>query len=661
MKKNHALPLITVLLLLAIVIQRTNGQTSVDYYVSSATGSDTNPGTADRPFRTLQKCVDQWNGTDQATCNCSGTFNEEVVIKKGGPSPSYRNRLIAWDTDGDGRRDDETFVLDGQNSRNIAIQAQDVRPKPDNVEIGWIDFRNYTSDGGCGSKGEVHFIKLKCFESDGCADWWIHHNTFTNLAMPCQAEESHIAIRPTHTPNLLVERNRFDSLGGYIMRYVHGSDITFRRNYVHVLTAGIKAWGNPDRLKILNNVFVGDGNGFNPPKDSVCGAQNVINFSNNVQDGVIRGNVFIDCGTSIAIGTSDDFGLRDNAHHVIAKNVIYRSERICNRYNAPIVIDDRSSINDNGDTMRVYDILIKNNVILYDGDTDWNQGAGIELQAGHPYPFNSDIRIYHNTILGFHWGVRADESYVPVRNGARYAYQLNSVDLKNNIFAGIRNAQYTLGTSGSWSNGTEPQNWRSDYNTFSTVDNFRWNGSKSLLSWNNTGRDSNSFICAPTFVAGDTVYHLATTDLCAVDRGIWLNEAKKDIDGDRRVRGTAVDIGADEVVTGLLKFGGSGDDDDDERENESESGEYPEIYFTASPNPVRGSALIEFDLPQTGVVSLSLYDITGRHAATLLSEEVMEHGRQSLPLSTADFEPGIYTLQLEVGGETYEQSVVVLK
>ena len=643
----------TIVFLLTFAPVALSAQSVVKHFVSSATGDDANPGTADQPFRTIQKCVDQWNGVDQVSCNCAGTFNEEVIIRKGGPDPDHRNSIIAWDTDGDGKRKDETFVLDGQGTRNIAIQAQDPRPKPDNVEIAWVDFRNYSSDGGCGSRGEVHFIKLKCYESDGCTDWWIHHNTFTNLAMPCQAEESHIAIRPTHTPNLLVERNRFDSLGGYILRYVHGSDITFRKNYAHVLTAGIKAWGNPDRLKIRRNVFVGDGNGFNPPKDSMCGTQNVINFSNNVQNGVIKGNVFIDCGTAIAIGTSDGFGLRDNAHHVIAGNVIYRSERICNRFNAPIVIDDRSSKNSRGDSMRVYDILIKNNLIVYDGDIDWNRGAAIELSAGHPYPFESDIRIYHNTVIGFRWGIRADEAYVPIQNGSLYPYQLNGVDIRNNIFSGVRDAQYTLGTNGSWGNASEPQNWHSDYNTFADVDNFAWNGSATLANWNNTGRDIHSALCTPFFVPGDTLYHLAVTDQCAVGRGIRLNEAKKDIDRDKREKGHPVDIGADELSENSLLKVNSGMD---ARMQENRTS-----TITVAPNPVRHSARIEFHLSTSSIVSALLSDITGRTAAILISNEEMSDGNHTIPLSTEALEPGIYTLTMSIGQDVIHQEFVVLK
>ena len=332
-------------------------QATYEYYVSSS-GSDSNPGTVELPLRTIQKCIDKWDDVNQVNCNCSGVFSEELVIRKSGPSPIMRNKIIAWDKDGDKKLSDEEFVLDGKREKSIAVTTPQTGTRPSNVEIAFVTFKNYVPKNGCGPKGDtqqVHFIKLKGTQNNPCSNWYIHDNIFTNLASNCDARESYIAIRPTHTPHLIIENNTFDSIGGYIMRYIHGTGISFINNTVKVIAAGIKAWGSPDSLQIDNNIFISDGNGFNP--DTACGAQNVVNFSNNVQYGSIRNNLFVDCVTAIAIGSDNSFGLRDNAHHIIDGNLIYRSGRACNRYNSPIVIDDRSSYNKDGDSMHVHDVL----------------------------------------------------------------------------------------------------------------------------------------------------------------------------------------------------------------------------------------------------------------------------------------------------------------
>lgn len=41
------------------------------------------------------------------------------------------------------------FVLDGEGTRNIAIDVA-IGARPDNVEIGWVEFRNYQPMAGVG-------------------------------------------------------------------------------------------------------------------------------------------------------------------------------------------------------------------------------------------------------------------------------------------------------------------------------------------------------------------------------------------------------------------------------------------------------------------------------------------------------------------------------
>ena len=538
--------LITVVAFL-LSMQVLSAQTTSHYYVSSSIGSDSNVGTAGAPFRTLQKCVDLWDDTTQVICNCSGTFNEEVVVRNSGPDADHRSGLIAWDTDNDGDRTDETFILDGQGTRNIAIDVSS-SARPDNVEIGWLTIRNYEP-----IDKEMKGIKLRCVGGDGCSDWWIHDNTFEKLAKHSNPGASHIVIQPQHAPGLLVERNRFDSAGAYIMRYIQGNGITFRDNYVRTIAAGIEAWGSPDSLHILNNVFVADGNSRNDPDnpDDCRGPASVV-FTSNVQHGLIKGNVFIDCASCVRITLSEQVGVRDNAHHVIAENYFHRSDNVCDELSSVIVLADCSDTSKSGDSIVVRDIVVRNNVIRYSGNRTSHRGAAIQLSAGHPYPFTSNWKIFNNTIHGFKWGIRADEC---TKGGIAWPYQLNGIEIKNNVFSGIWDAFYSLERFGPWSNNKTPSNWVSDYNVFDSINSFEWNTDYSLAQWQNTtGQDSHSALAAPSFIAGDSTFRLSAFDTVAQNQGASLGIVLQDMTGLPRPMGDDWDIGAHEVLDKRILF-----------------------------------------------------------------------------------------------------------
>ncbi len=101
-----------------------------DLYVSEVSGDDANAGNQSESFLTLQRCVDEWDDVQQTACHGAGMFHEELLVTDGGPSVAERNRLIAWDTDEDGDRTDETFVLDGEGTRNIGIEVANGHVSP---------------------------------------------------------------------------------------------------------------------------------------------------------------------------------------------------------------------------------------------------------------------------------------------------------------------------------------------------------------------------------------------------------------------------------------------------------------------------------------------------------------------------------------------------
>lgn len=561
-------PFILIVCFWSIFINITiKAQNTVIYYVSDS-GNNLNSGTIDSPFATIQQCIDKWDGINQFICNCQGTFNEELVVDQSGPSALLRNKIIAWDTDLDGSLADEVFILDGENTRNIGLTNK-LSPysKPDNIEVAYLQFKNFFPDGGCVSGGDnlASFIDISCTgggPAGGCTDWWIHHCTFENIGYKsdtdrCHAESHYIALKPTNAARLTIEKNTFTGIYAFLMRYMDGPDIKFINNNVTIGTTGIKGWGeNLDRLIISGNTFYCDGNG-NPDNSSTasCLGQNAINISNNARESLISNNTFYDCVECVKLGTEEAYGTRNNENNIIENNIIHRTEKVCNKFVAPITIDDCTNASIiNGVNMVVKNITIRNNIINYHGvhtlSSQWNAGAGIELISGHPVDFENNYSIYNNSIKGFYWGVRLS----PCRIGSAYPpYQLNGVNIQNNIFSDIRDAQFTLNTAGVWA-GTQtlPRNFSSNFNSFHGRDRFKWVSNRTLAQWKSVySYDLNSNNCKPIF-ADTLTLELSLSDNCAIDKGASIEGFNIDLEGNSRPSGLAWDLGAYEFQASPL-------------------------------------------------------------------------------------------------------------
>lgn len=527
------------------------------YFVDAASGDDTNPGTEEAPFRTLQRCVDLWNnGIFQQGCSCTGVFSEEVSFKHGGPSPTRRNYLLPWDTNNNGDLADELFVLDGLQNQNKGLVA--LYPnKPKNIEVGYLTIRNLEPDGGCGDDNELIAIHMKCSGGEGCANWWIHHTTIVDIGPTCNVASHYIALQPSNMPNLLFEQNRLQRIGGFMIRYSAGDNITIRENIFEVNGTGIKAWGDTqDNLKVIDNMFLCDGNGYNSPNSSNdCGGQTAVNFANNIQHGVIRGNIFENCKLPINIGADERAGCRSNAHHVVENNFILQTEQVCSPYANAISIDDVADPSNckttSGDYIQVKDVIFRNNVMIFDHPVEkYSQGAAIILRASHNFSFTSDLRFYHNTIQGYSWGILPSVGLYPVGNTSKpYNHQLSGVDFRNNIFSNIHDKQINTGNFDTFGL-PPPASWHMNSNVYSGADTFRWNGTQYTFSgWQNAvGYDMTSAFCAPTFADLSTL-SLSWNDTCARDRGENLTDVPLDRHGNHRPAGPSSDVGADEFVS----------------------------------------------------------------------------------------------------------------
>jgi hypothetical protein len=97
-----------------------------------------------------------------------------------------------------------------------------------------------------------------------------------------------------------------------------------------------------------------------------------------------------------------------------------------------------------------------------------------------------------------------------------------------------------------------------------------------------------------------------------------------DIDGNGRIQGSAINIGAHELASGTLAVDGPGG----------------QPLRLASSGTLTQPAM-ELDLPATSFVEAGLYDVTGRRVA-VLANGLLSPGRHALPLAGAGMTSGVY-------------------
>ncbi len=79
------------------------------------------------------------------------------------------------------------------------------------------------------------------------------------------------------------------------------------------------------------------------------------------------------------------------------------------------------------------------------------------------------------------------------------------------------------------------------------------------------------------------------------------------------------------------------------------------------PNPFNPATTIEYQLPETGKVSLSVFDITGRKIAALVNENAQSAGRYRVRFDADKFVSGVYVYRLRVGSQTFDKKMVLIK
>jgi flagellar hook assembly protein FlgD len=85
-----------------------------------------------------------------------------------------------------------------------------------------------------------------------------------------------------------------------------------------------------------------------------------------------------------------------------------------------------------------------------------------------------------------------------------------------------------------------------------------------------------------------------------------------------------------------------------------------EVTLTSYPNPFRTQATIEYTLPETKDVQITIYDVLGRRVSVLENGR-KEAGRHRVTLDGDRLASGVYFGRLRVGEKTLTQKITVLR
>ncbi|HCI70816.1 MAG TPA: hypothetical protein DHV30_09570, partial [Balneola sp.] len=82
--------------------------------------------------------------------------------------------------------------------------------------------------------------------------------------------------------------------------------------------------------------------------------------------------------------------------------------------------------------------------------------------------------------------------------------------------------------------------------------------------------------------------------------------------------------------------------------------------LTNYPNPFNPTTEINFSLPESGEVSLKVYDMLGREVSTIVSSQ-MSAGTHSVTFDASFLSSGIYIYRLTSGSTTITKRMTLIK
>ncbi|WP_375708452.1 right-handed parallel beta-helix repeat-containing protein [Paenibacillus albidus] len=480
-----------------------------DYYVAT-TGSDTNAGTSSAPFKTLQHAADV-AAPGSTVYVRGGVYNQKLKITSSGSAAAGPITFTNYNS--------EAAIIDGTGLSVSGIEGIVDLTDANYITVQGFEIRNYTSATtnlmpvGIYVHGSGSYITL--------ANNKIHDikNTSTPTGSDLQGRDAHgIAVYGTKAPASI---NNVTISGNELYNLVLGSSESLVLN------------GNVDTFSVTNNIIHDNDNigidliGFEGKSPSTSYDQ--------VRNGLVSGN---------------------RVYNISSNNNPSYGKKLPNNSNAAdgIYVDGGK------------DSIIERNY-------SYNNDIGIEIASEHSGKSTSNITVrsnmvYGNRLTGIAMGgydnQRGSTVNCKIVNNTLYkndtigdgAGQLYvQFDTKNNI---IKNNIFVAGSTDVMIYNEYTQNSGNivDYNLYygpggASEANFTWKNQDytGFAAYKSgTGNDAHALFADPKFVnVSLSDFHLQTTSP-AMDAGFTDTAiiGTFDIDGQARVQGANVNIGADE-------------------------------------------------------------------------------------------------------------------
>ena len=579
---------------MVLFIMGINTKTVGQPYYVDPNGNDNNSGTLAEPWKTIQKAANTLTPGDTVYVR-GGVYNEKITLNVSGSANNgyitfrnYENEVPILDGT-------ELSVPDGNNGMFLIVDQH-------YIIIEGFEIRNYRTSTpdiipvGIHIRGDAHHIQLK---------------------------NNHIHHIETNAP---------------VDEDLMGAD-----------AHGIAVYGtsSPDSI---NNILI-EGNELH---DLILGSSEGLVINGNVTLFTVSNNIVYDCDN---IGI-DFIGFEDTAPNsdydqarggVVSDNIVYNitsfgNPAYGNEYSAGGIYVDGGR-----------DIVIERNTIF-------QADIGIEIASEHQGRATSYITVRSNFLFksrmagiamgGYDTERGSTENCIIVNNSLYHngigedgnqeiLLQFNTLNniIKNNIFY-ADDQSILIGNP-----FTENINNVVDYNLYfhpSGIDDceFEWQNViyQGFAAYKSaTGNDSHSLFVTPQFAdLNEPNLHLLTAS-SAINAGENLPEiGDYDIDGQTRVQGGIVDIGADEFSETIDV-------------SEVETNVPQEFALKANyPNPFNAVTIISYQLPELSFVNLSIYNVNGQLVEILVNEKVQTGYRNVTWIST-NVSSGVYFYKLSAG------------
>jgi len=433
---------------------------------------------------------------------------------------------------------------------------------------------------------------------------------------------------------------------------------------------GISVDGSSSFIELRNNLI----HNIERPNDNAHGIAFYGTLSTPMTNIVVEGNEIRNC----KLGQSESLVLNGNIDgFTVAKNIVHDNDNIGIDFigfestgptgqdqarngicvdNVVYNISSASNPTYGGDRSAdgIYvdggrDIVIERNKVD-------NCDIGVEVASEHFGKATSNITVRNNFIsrsylgnilMGGYASNRGDAYNVTVVNNTTYQatfgeivlqYNCDVITIKNNILCARSGQTYISNDGGS--------------NTHVVVANNVYFGASN--SSPGSFPDARALFVNPLLVSPLTDLHLLVGSP-ATGAGINLgNDAQgqplsgaSDIDGSPRVQGGAIDVGADELGSGVLDV-----------EPSRATGA---VVSLVAPTPVRGATTVHYALRSPARVTLTVYDLQGRVMDTPVDREIQEAGSHDVSLQAHLWPAGCYFLRLTAPGAALTRRMIVLE